>query len=147
MAILFSVSYGAPIAVRRSTTIAARQNASASGATYSGSGTWFEIGLGACGQTQTDEDPVVAIAASTFDSFPGATANPNENPICNKNITLYCKPSAIVVADQDKSVTATITDRCAGCAGPNDVDMSPYIFEQLLGDLGIGRADITWTFS
>ncbi|KAJ3850314.1 RlpA-like double-psi beta-barrel-protein domain-containing protein-containing protein [Lentinula lateritia] len=138
MAMFVSVSYGAPIAVRRSTVLAARQDTSASGTTHSGDGTWYETGLGACGITNTDGDPIVAIGYQSFDSYPGATANPNDNPICNKTVTIYYG---------GKNATATITDRCAGCAGADDLDMSPSLFDTLVGDPGIGRVSITWNYS
>ncbi|KAJ3795105.1 RlpA-like double-psi beta-barrel-protein domain-containing protein-containing protein [Lentinula aff. detonsa] len=138
LAMFVSVSYGAPIAIRRSTAIAGRQDTTSSGTTYSGDGTWYETGLGACGITNTDGDPIVAAAWQTFDQYPGATANPNDNPICNKQVTLYYG---------GKSVTATITDRCAGCEGAADLDMSPSLFDTLVGDPGIGRVSITWHYS
>ncbi|KAJ3879651.1 RlpA-like double-psi beta-barrel-protein domain-containing protein-containing protein [Lentinula edodes] len=138
MAMFVSVSYGAPIAVRRSTALAARQDATASGPTYSGDGTWYETGLGACGITNTDGDPIVAIGYQGFDSYPGATANPNDNPICKTKVTIYY---------EGKNATATITDRCAGCAGADDLDMSPSLFDTLVGDPGIGRVSITWNYS
>ncbi|KAJ4468484.1 hypothetical protein C8R41DRAFT_871173 [Lentinula lateritia] len=120
MAMFVSVSYGAPIAVRRSTVLAARQDTSASGTTHSGDGTWYETGLGA----------IVAIGFQSFDSYPGATANPNDNPICNQKVTIYYG---------GKNATATITDRCAGCAGADDLDMSPSLFDTLVGDPGYRR--------
>ncbi|KAJ3992034.1 RlpA-like double-psi beta-barrel-protein domain-containing protein-containing protein [Lentinula boryana] len=130
LAMFVSVSFAAPIAIRRSTAIAGRQDTTSSGTTYSGDGTWYETGLGACGITNTDGDAIVAAAWQTFDEYP--------NPICNKQVTMYYG---------GKSVTATITDRCAGCAGAADLDMSPSLFDTLVGDPGIGRVSITWHYS
>lgn len=48
--------------------------------------TFYEAGLGACGISNTDADFIVAIDAQTFDTFPGAGANPNASvprpPLC-----------------------------------------------------------------
>ncbi|KAJ3763347.1 hypothetical protein EV360DRAFT_78419 [Lentinula raphanica] len=154
-----TVSQGAPIAVRRSKVLVDRRDASSSGTKYSGDATYYEPGLGACGETNAPGDPIVAVAASTFDKYPGATSNPNKlvfswqllktcsdfssfiissNPICNKPITIYYG---------SKSVTATITDRCAGCAGEADIDMTSSLFQSLVGDLGKGRVSITWKYN
>ncbi|KAJ3837462.1 plant expansin [Lentinula raphanica] len=133
-----TVSQGAPIAVRRSKVLVDRRDASSSGAKYSGDATYYEPGLGACGETNAPGDSIVAIAAPTFDKYPGATSNPNNNPICNKPITIYYG---------SKSVTATITDRCAGCAGEADIDMTSSLFQSLVGDLGKGRVSITWKYN
>ncbi|GLB36787.1 putative lytic transglycolase [Lyophyllum shimeji] len=63
-----------------------------------------------------------------YNTFPGATANPNLNPICGKMATVnYGR----------KSIRVTITDKCYGCA-LYDLDLSPFAFS-LLADLSIGR--------
>ncbi|KIK65889.1 hypothetical protein GYMLUDRAFT_951322 [Collybiopsis luxurians FD-317 M1] len=106
-------------------------------ATLTGDGTFYSTGLGACGITNTDADFIAAVGHETFDTFPGATANPNTNPICNKKITANF---------QGKSVTVAITDRCAGCAGAADLDFSPAAFNQL-ADPSVGRIHgVTWDF-
>ncbi|KAI9062527.1 hypothetical protein FKP32DRAFT_1593170 [Trametes sanguinea] len=80
---------------------------------------------------------IVAIDAQTFDSFPGATGNPNTNPICNKKIT--------ATTTDGKSVTVTVTDRCAGCA-VGSIDLTPTAFQQL-ASLDVGRLHgVTWNF-
>lgn len=64
-----------------------------------------------------------------FDTFPGYNGvNPNDNPVCNKQVTANY---------QGKSVTVTITDRCTGCA-ITDLDFSPSAFSQL-ADQSVGR--------
>jgi hypothetical protein len=40
----------------------------------------YGTGLGACGIVSTDTSMIAAASHLLFDSFPGATANPNENP-------------------------------------------------------------------
>jgi len=122
-AMLPTVSQAAPVAGRQT-------------ATYTGDGTFYETGLGACGITNVDTDLIAAVADTTFDSFPGATANPNANPICNKKVT---------ASFQGKSVTVSITDRCTGC-GASDLDFSPSAFSVLAPE-SVGRIEgMTWAF-
>ncbi|KAF7293353.1 Barwin-like endoglucanase [Mycena kentingensis (nom. inval.)] len=105
---------------------------------YTGDGTFYAAGLGACGITNTDADLIAAVGYQTFDSYPGATGNPNSNPICGKEV---------VATYQGKSVTVKITDRCAGCAGAADLDFTPTAFN-MLADASVGRiSGMTWKFS
>ncbi|KAJ7160542.1 plant expansin [Mycena crocata] len=77
---------------------------------------------GACGQQNQDTEPVAAIAHDYFDTYPGHSANPNNNPLCHKKIK---------VTYQSKSVIATIADRCGDCNITTSVDLTPVLFEQL----------------
>ncbi|KAG9301194.1 hypothetical protein G9A89_012577 [Geosiphon pyriformis] len=100
----------------------------------SGEGTYYNPGLGACGQTDGDNDAVVAMAAPDFDpSTPNG--NPNKNSLCGKQIRIY---------HEGKSATATIQDRCPECKS-GDVDMAPVVFNQL-ADPSKGRISITWSY-
>ncbi|KAF7967785.1 hypothetical protein HWV62_33017 [Athelia sp. TMB] len=104
--------------------------------TYSGEGTYYAPGLGACGKKNSASDAIVAVSHSFFDSYKGATANSNKNPICGKEIKIHYK---------GKSTTAKIEDRCAGCPGKDDLDMSPEVFKKLAKE-SVGRIyDVTWT--
>ncbi|KIM81775.1 hypothetical protein PILCRDRAFT_8449 [Piloderma croceum F 1598] len=106
------------------------------GANY-GDGTYYQTGLGACGEYNSDTDYIAAVAAQTFDSFPGAGPNPNNNPICNKLIQANYQGRSVVVA---------ITDRCGGCTGGADLDFSPAAFGQL-ADLSVGRLHgVEWDY-
>jgi len=102
----------------------------------SGQGTFYNTGLDACGGTDKDSDLIAAASFLLFDSFPGATANPNLNPICGKTVT---------ASYGGKSVTVKIVDRCAGCNGEFDLDFSPSAFNAL-ADPNLGRIDITWVW-
>jgi hypothetical protein len=104
---------------------------------FTGEGTFFDTGLGACGITNVDTDFICAISKLRFDTFPGYDGvNPNTNPVCNQKIQL---------SYQGNSVTLTIVDRCTGC-GKNDVDMTPTAFSHL-APLTVGRLkDVTWSF-
>jgi Lytic transglycolase len=102
------------------------------GPTFSGQGTFFSPGLGACGITNSDSDLIVAIGESLFDS--GNPGNPNNDVFCGHKIKATVAGGA--------SVTVTVTDRCVAC-GPDDLDFSPAAFDQL-ADPSAGRIDITW---
>lgn len=59
------------------------------------------------------------------------------NPICNRRIS---------ATYNGVTVTAAITDRCAGCAGAADLDFSPAVFD-LLADEAVGRIHgVTWEY-
>ncbi|KAH9959285.1 RlpA-like double-psi beta-barrel-protein domain-containing protein-containing protein [Lactifluus volemus] len=101
-----------------------------------GQGTWYQTGLGACGITNKDSDHIVAVSHSVFDVYPGYTgANPNDNPICGKQIQANY---------QGKSVIVTVTDRCVSC-DMTDLDFSPSVFREL-ADPSVGRIGVTWSW-
>ncbi|KAJ2998644.1 hypothetical protein NUW54_g7013 [Trametes sanguinea] len=76
--------------------------------------TFYEAGLGACGITNSDADMIVAIDAQTFDSFPGATGNPNTNPICNKKITATTTDGKFATQQECWDGFEDIIDQCYG---------------------------------
>jgi hypothetical protein len=104
-----------------------------------GQGTFFDVGLGACGYTNKDTDYVAAVSWRLFDNYPGYDkVNPNTNPVCGKKIT---------ATYQNKPVTITVVDRCADdtCLVGN-LDFSKAAFSQL-ADFSVGRIyDMTWTW-
>lgn len=114
-------------------TTKASSNGGGSGKTYSGQGTYYGTGLGSCGITNNDNQLIAAVSHLLYDSWPGATANPNNNPVCGRHATAHYG---------GKSVTVEITDRCTGCA-MWDLDFSPAAFKTL-ADESLGRIDITW---
>ncbi|KAH7920596.1 hypothetical protein BV22DRAFT_790298 [Leucogyrophana mollusca] len=67
----------------------------------------FVPGLGACGYTNTSTQFVASVPSVFFHSFPGAGANPNDNPICTYDVTIIHNTT---------SVTAQIVDYCTQCA-------------------------------
>jgi len=103
-----------------------------------GQGTYYGTGLGACGITNNDSQYIAAVSHLLFDTYPGYNgANPNQNPVCGKQVT---------ASYQGKSVTVTITDRCVGCK-VTDLDFSPAAFSQI-ADQSVGRiSDMTWVWS
>jgi len=107
------------------------------GDTFSGQLTFYGVGLGACGYTNTDDDMIAAASMLLYDGFDGYTgADPNGNPICGKQVQITYNSNTIVV---------TIVDRCVGCA-KYDLDLSPKAFS-LLASQDLGRlSGATWHF-
>jgi len=94
---------------------------------HTGRGTWFYPGLGACGFTDGNNDPVVAISSQRW--------NNGEN--CNQWIL-------ITNTENGKIAYGRVRDECPGC-GSGDLDMSPSLFEQI-GALDTGVLSISWHF-
>lgn len=105
--------------------------------TQTGQGTFYSTGLGACGITNTDTDYIAAASHLLFDNFPNYLGdNPNKNPMCGRKV---------IATYKGKSVTVTLTDRCAACA-VTDLDFSPSAFKQL-ADFSLGRiSGMTWVW-
>jgi len=99
-------------------------------------GTWYHTGLGACGWYSAETDYIVAVSQTLFNSFPGATANPNLNPICGKQVK---------ASYGGNEVQVTVVDMCVGCP-MWALDFSPSAFEQLASlDVGLLQG-MTWEF-
>ncbi|KAF8606405.1 hypothetical protein BDV93DRAFT_344537 [Ceratobasidium sp. AG-I] len=100
----------------------------------------FEIGLGACGWTNSDTEWVVAISHELYDNWPGYTGgNPNNNPVCTT-------PHTADITYGGKTIRVGIVDRCEGCA-LWDLDLSPSAFQQF-APLSTGRLfGATWHFN
>ncbi|KAG1450683.1 hypothetical protein G6F56_008275 [Rhizopus delemar] len=90
----------------------------------SGDGTFYEVGLGSCGNTNTDTELVAALSSSLMSS----------GSYCGKSIT---------VKSSSKSVTVKVVDSCPSCS-KGDVDLSPAAFKKL-AELSEGRISITWS--
>eukprot|EP01087_Luapelamoeba_hula_P007621 TRINITY_DN185_c0_g1_i1.p1 TRINITY_DN185_c0_g1~~TRINITY_DN185_c0_g1_i1.p1 ORF type:complete len:118 (+),score=21.97 TRINITY_DN185_c0_g1_i1:58-411(+) len=95
-------------------------------AAFSGRGTWYYPGLGACGWTNNNGQYVVALNAAQWD---------------NK---AHCG-AKVSISAQGKSVTAEIVDLCPGCPY-GGLDMSPATF-QALGNLNQGVLNINWNYA
>ncbi|KAI9492581.1 RlpA-like double-psi beta-barrel-protein domain-containing protein-containing protein [Zychaea mexicana] len=96
------------------------------GSSYSGDGTFYAVGLGSCGQTNSDSEMVAALSSSLMAG--------GEN--CGKKLT---------VTSDSGSVTVTAVDTCPSCA-TGDVDFSSAAFQKL-GDVDEGRIPIEWSFA
>jgi len=95
--------------------------------THSGRGTWFDVGLGACGYYNVNSDPIVAISSGIY----GSGGN------CNQWMT-------ITNTKNGKVASGKVRDECPGC-GQYDIDMSPSLFQQL-GSLDIGVLSVSWHY-
>ncbi|CAG8576452.1 6086_t:CDS:2 [Funneliformis mosseae] len=98
---------------------------------FSGTATYYEPGLGACGVFSSSSDLIVAVDAAQF----GDTPNPSENPICGRSV---------IINGPQGTVTCQVVDRCPGCSF-GDLDLSPAAFEKI-ADLEQGIVPITWDF-
>lgn len=92
-------------------------------ANYSGDMTWFNPGLGACGQNNGDNDAVAAVSPAVYASG-GA---------CGKTATIHYN---------GKSTTVKVVDLCPSCA-TGSIDVSPSSFQKL-APLSAGRVQVTW---
>ncbi|KAI1325141.1 RlpA-like double-psi beta-barrel-protein domain-containing protein-containing protein [Xylariaceae sp. FL0255] len=97
---------------------------SARGASYSGDLTYYTPGLGSCGVTNSDSDHVVALSSADYDAS-----------YCGKTIT---------ITKGGKTATASVEDKCPGCAS-GSIDVSSTVFEQI-ADLSVGRTTVDWSF-
>ncbi|GJC87596.1 papain inhibitor [Colletotrichum liriopes] len=102
---------------------------------HTGDLTYYDVGLGACGQTHGDSDMIVSVSHYIWDEVQSG-GNPNNNPLCGKKIR--------VRRDGEGSVDVTVVDRCTGCE-PTDLDLSPAVFERL-ADKDEGRVTGTWSW-
>ncbi|TFK99237.1 hypothetical protein BDV98DRAFT_657378 [Pterulicium gracile] len=103
-----------------------------------GDATWYDAAAGytACGFLVANTSFTVAVSASRYDSS-AVDGNPNNNRICRRAIRIS--------GPVRQGVVAYIRDRCAGC-GYDDIDLTPTLFEHVVGPLGLGRRQITWDF-
>ncbi|KAI8635950.1 RlpA-like double-psi beta-barrel-protein domain-containing protein-containing protein, partial [Parasitella parasitica] len=92
----------------------------------SGGATFYSVGLGSCGYSNSDDEMVAALSMSLMG---GANSE-----LCGKSIT---------VTSSSGSVTLKVVDSCPGCS-KGDVDMSEAAFK-MLGDPAQGRIPVTWS--
>jgi hypothetical protein len=90
-----------------------------------GTGTWYNPGLGNCGETNTASQFVVAISTQIYDNG------------------THCKKQ-VQISYNGQAVKAMVVDSCPGC-GQDDLDMSPATFEEL-APLSVGNIKIEWDF-
>lgn len=96
---------------------------------FTGTGTFFYVGLGACGQWSQDSDSMVALNSAQYGGgYPG--------PQCFKSITIQAN---------GKTQVATIMDECPTC-GYGSLDLSPSLFRGF-ADESAGVVSITWWFN
>lgn len=81
---------------------------------------FFTPGLGACGYTNTSDQAVASVSMAFFNNYPGATANPNNNPICQHNLT---------VTVGNMSVSAQIVDYFVSGFSDTSIGLSQGVFQ------------------
>ncbi|KAK6336012.1 hypothetical protein TWF730_003384 [Orbilia blumenaviensis] len=104
--------------------------------TYSGKATYYDAGLGSCGETHSNSDMICALSKVTMALTAGP--NPNLNPKCGTKIR-------VMSASNPTGVIVTIVDTCPGCSGAYDLDLTPAVFDQLGNQLD-GVIDISWDY-
>lgn len=103
---------------------------------HSGDLTYYDVGLGACGETNGDDDMIVSVSHFLWDEIQEG-GNPNTNSLCGRKIRVRRDGS-------EGSVDVTVVDRCTGCE-PADLDLSPAAFEKL-AKKAEGRVTGTWSW-
>ncbi|KAI0535417.1 RlpA-like double-psi beta-barrel-protein domain-containing protein-containing protein [Xylaria digitata] len=91
--------------------------------TFTGDITYYQPGLGACGETNSDSENVVAMSPSEYEGN------------CGKTIT---------ITKDGKTATAKVVDKCPSCAS-GAIDVSSTVFQSLV-DLSVGRTTVSWSF-
>ncbi|KAG8993844.1 hypothetical protein FRB90_000589 [Tulasnella sp. 427] len=90
----------------------------------SGRGTYYDVGLGACGKTNKNSQPIIAVNHVQF-----------SQKLCGKWLTVKNSKNG-------KSARGYIEDMCPGCKR-GDLDLSPMIFKKL-APLSQGVVAISW---
>ncbi|OJD31710.1 riboflavin aldehyde-forming enzyme [Diplodia corticola] len=107
---------------------------------HTGDLTFYAPGLGACGETSTDDDDIVSLSWKIWDEVQTGT-DPNQVVLCGKKIRARRFNEDV---SAERSVDLTVVDRCTGCE-PTDIDVSPGAFEKL-APVASGRVTVTWAW-
>lgn len=111
---------------------------------HTGDLTYYGTGLGACGETSTDQDHIVSISHLVFDAAGSSSSNggnSNQNPLCGLMLRAERFDEEY---NERRSVDLKVVDRCTGCQ-PDDLDTSIGAFESLAPSAS-GRVDVTWAW-
>lgn len=90
--------------------------------------TYYDPGLGACGIFSTAGEAIVALGHDLW-----TAANPNNDPLCGKTITINYG---------GQTATARVVDKCMSCTA-NDIDVSPTVFQHF-AELATGVVTVEW---
>jgi len=96
--------------------------------TRDGRATYYETGTGACGYTDNNSDPIVAISHLIY----GNGGN------CDQWME-------ITNTANGKTQYGRTRDECQGC-GQYDIDLSPSLFQSLGAELSQGVLQVEWHF-
>ncbi|KAI0509372.1 RlpA-like double-psi beta-barrel-protein domain-containing protein-containing protein [Xylaria bambusicola] len=111
----------APLA---NTSAAVTTEQRSAGQTFTGDITYYQPGLGACGETSSDSETVVALSPTEYDGN------------CGKTIT---------ITKDGQTATAKVVDKCPSCAS-GAIDVSSTVFKSL-ADMSVGRTQVSWSFN
>ncbi|KAL7274414.1 hypothetical protein RUND412_002689 [Rhizina undulata] len=102
----------------------------------SGDATFYTPGTGSCGLYSTDSSMIVAISSVLMNA--ASTGNPNDNPLCGKQIE--------ATVDGVNFITVTVVDTCPECS-EYSIDFSPTAFQAMGLQLGQGRVNFHWKWA
>ncbi|TFK63661.1 hypothetical protein BDN72DRAFT_847367 [Pluteus cervinus] len=102
---------------------------------YVGTAFHFVPGQGACGHVNNGTQLVGSVSRKFFTTYPGATANPNKNPLCHKKLFVQANKRSVIV---------DIIDFWVDNLPQNSVGLSDTAFK-LFAPLDDGVVDVTWT--
>ncbi|RHZ81888.1 hypothetical protein Glove_117g328 [Diversispora epigaea] len=103
-----------------------------------GDATFYGVGLGACGFTNTNDEMIFAMPAVMFD--PSPNGNPYQNPNCGKEAIVTRRVGGV-----KKRVRVICVDRCVGCKY-GDIDLSPAAFNMIASpDEGRVKVEVRFT--
>ena len=97
--------------------------------------------MGACGETNDQDDHIVSISHYVFDAAGSSSStggNSNANPLCGLMVRAKRYDEE---AGAERSIDLRVADRCTGCE-PTDLDTTLGAFEVLAAE-DLGRVDVT----
>lgn len=118
---------------KKTTTKKAATTTSSSSSKYSGTATWFKPATeggstGACGDSENNNSLIVALNADQYGDMNSVSS------WCGKKIS---------ITGPAGTASAIVNDACPECSH-GDLDLTPALFEKIVGDMDIGVGDITW---
>lgn len=94
--------------------------------------TYYDVGPGACGYNDSGKgntDNIVAVSSALMSGQGAGKA-------CDRKIAIKAN---------GKEVTAVVRDKCPSCHA-DAIDVSEKVFRDLIGDLGVGKTEVSWAF-
>ncbi|TRM60500.1 Non-catalytic module family EXPN protein [Schizophyllum amplum] len=126
-AMLFFITFFAFVAVSLCAPVPEASEIESRIVHHKGRLTWYQPGLGNCGNYDTEDDSVIAISKERYDNSNGG----------------HCD-QWIKIKVGNKIAYGKTRDSCPGC-GYDDLDLSPAVFKQL-GSLDDGVLQSSWHF-
>ncbi|TDL28711.1 hypothetical protein BD410DRAFT_824358 [Rickenella mellea] len=106
-----------------------------------GAMTYFDAtGNGGCGDSQTEQMPLVAVSHCLFDHV--APDNPNKASFCHKTIKISFNGDGHGSGDMSTAIVPVL-DKCMGC-DPYSIDLSLAAWHKLTTAAPTRFLDVTW---